>query len=223
MLRDIDAAKGTRMSKSLASNLEGKPDIVPIVEQYTTLKRAGHQLHGLCPLHSEKTPSFTVNPDKQVFYCHGCHQGGDVIALIRKLERVSYPEAIARLGIHNNYIRKPVNTRSRRAAAKLANWLNEQHLKVGALLRELSQQISIAEQIPDADLIESLNREWEILSDLHADLQRPERAEELLEAKDSIEAITALAPVEPLPEFPKWTREYAEYLVAHLPQMESAC
>lgn len=65
--------------KSLAvSPPEDKPDIVPVVEHYTALKRAGRQLQGLCPLHAEKTPSFTVDPEKQFFYCHGCHQGGDV-------------------------------------------------------------------------------------------------------------------------------------------------
>jgi len=210
------------MSNPLPSNQPGdKPDIVPIAARYTTLKRVGRQLSGLCPLHSEKTPSFTVNPDKQVFYCHGCHQGGDVIAFIQKAEGVSFHKALARLGIQNNHRPKPVDTYNRRAAAKLANWMNEQHLKVGALLRELSQQIGIAEQIPDTELVESLNREWEILSDLHEDLQRPECAEEFLEAKSSIEAITTLAPVEPLPEFPEWTREYGEYLAAHLPESEA--
>jgi hypothetical protein len=201
---------------------DNKPNIVPITEQYTTLKRAGRQLRGLCPLHSEKTPSFTVNPDMQVFYCHGCHQGGDVIAFIQKAEGVSFREALARLGIQNNHRPNPIDTYNRRAATKLANWMNEQHLKAGALLRELSQQIGIAEQVPDTELVESLNREWEILSDLHEDLQRAECAAELLEAKGSIEAITALAPIEPLPEFPEWRREYGEYLAAHLPESEGA-
>jgi hypothetical protein len=208
------------MSSTLPRQSGDKPDIVRIADQYTALKHSGRQLYGLCPLHSEKTPSFTVNPDKQVFYCHGCHEGGDVIAFIQKAEGLSFREALSRLDIQNDYTPKPVNTRNRRAAAKLANWMNEQYFKLGAILRELSQQIAIAEQIPDTELVESLNREWEILSDLHEDLQRPKYAAELLEAKDSIETITALAPIEPLPDFPKWMHDYEEYLVAHLPALE---
>jgi hypothetical protein len=199
-----------------------KPSIIEIISQRVELRRAGRQWRGLCPFHGEKTPSFYVDEERG-FYCFGCQAKGDVITFIQKAEGASFREALARLGIQNDYRPKPVNTRNRCAAAKLANWMNEQHLKIAALLRELSQKIGIAEQIPDMELVEPLNRAWKILSDLYEDLQRPEHVAELLEAKDSIEAITALAPVEPLPDFPEWTHEYEEYLAAHLPEMEPAC
>jgi DNA primase len=53
-------------------------DLVRVVSDYVTLKQAGVTFKGLCPFHSEKTPSFTVHRDKQFFYCFGCHAGGDV-------------------------------------------------------------------------------------------------------------------------------------------------
>jgi DNA primase len=192
-----------------------KASIVSIVSQYVHLRRTGREYKGLCPFHKEKTASFAVNEDKGVFYCFGCGESGDAITFVRKVEGLSFKEALSRLGIASDNIpRPPKDTAKRRTAEKLANWMNEQHLKIGALLRELSQEIGIAQQIRDVELVESLTCEWEILSDLHEDLQRPKCAEELLESKDTIEAITALAPVEPLPQFPEWTPKYRDYLAA---------
>lgn len=72
-------------------------DIVDIVAQYVHLSRQGKYLKGLCPFHSEKTPSFTVTPDKQIFHCYGCGKGGTIIHFIMGLEGYSYPEAITHL------------------------------------------------------------------------------------------------------------------------------
>jgi DNA primase len=180
-----------------------KPPILDVIAARVNLQRVGGRLRGLCPFHTEKTPSFTVDEEKGRFYCFGCQAKGDVIAFVQKIDGLTFPEALARLRIQSDgYKPKPVDTRNGRAAAKLATWMNEQHLKVGVMLRELTQQIRIAEEIPDAELIESLSREWEVLSDLFDDLQRPECAAEFLAVKASIEAITEAAPVEPLPSFP---------------------
>ena len=96
----------------------------------------------------------------------------------------------------------------------LAEWLNRHHLLIGVQLRDLSRKIAVAESIPDRELVESLCREWEVLSDLHEALQNPVLAEELFGAKDSIESITQSAQLEPLPEFPELTAEYRAYLRA---------
>ncbi len=195
-------------------------NIVEIIEGAgVKLRRGGREYRALCPFHAEKTASFTVNPDKNLFYCHGCHEGGDAIRFIERLHHVGFREAVTILGLEDDYKPKPIDTHKRSVAAMLARWLNDQHLKVGALLRELSQEIASAEQSLDAELVELLNREWGILSDIHEDLQRPEFAADFLEAKSSIEALTAHAPVEPLPEFSLWTDEYRERLVAHLPEV----
>jgi DNA primase len=68
--------------------------IVEIASQYTTLKRRGRKHVGLCPFHSEKTPSFTVDEDKQLFHCFGCGVGGDIFSLIMEKENMAFPEAL---------------------------------------------------------------------------------------------------------------------------------
>jgi len=68
--------------------------IVEVASQYTTLKRRGSKQVGLCPFHSEKTPSFTVDEDKQLYHCFGCNAGGDVFSLVMEKEQLSFPEAL---------------------------------------------------------------------------------------------------------------------------------
>ncbi len=69
-------------------------DIIEIISNTVQLKKKGKEYLGLCPFHSEKTPSFTVNPGKQVFYCHGCHEGGNVFNFVMKQNNISFPEAV---------------------------------------------------------------------------------------------------------------------------------
>jgi DNA primase len=71
--------------------------IVEVASQYTTLKRRGSKQVGLCPFHSEKTPSFTVDEDKQLYHCFGCNAGGDVFSLVMEKEQLSFPEALKHL------------------------------------------------------------------------------------------------------------------------------
>ena len=79
-------------------------DIVEVISQYVPLKQTGKNLRGSCPFHTDKTPSFTVSPDKQIFYCFGCRAGGNVFNFLMRYERLSYPEAVRvladRAGIH---------------------------------------------------------------------------------------------------------------------------
>jgi DNA primase len=72
-------------------------DILDVVGQYVQLKRSGRNYFGLCPFHSEKTPSFSVAPDKQIFYCFGCGAGGDVIKFMMEIEQLTFVEAVRHL------------------------------------------------------------------------------------------------------------------------------
>src|SRR5215831_9413515 len=72
-------------------------DIVETVGKYVHLSKNGKYLKGLCPFHSEKTPSFTVTPEKQIFHCYGCGKGGNVIKFVMEMEGESFPEAVKRL------------------------------------------------------------------------------------------------------------------------------
>src|SRR3989442_7230626 len=69
-------------------------DIVRVLSDYMSLKGAGSAFKGLCPFHSEKTPSFSVHREKQIFHCFGCGAGGDVFAFVMLAEKVSFPEAV---------------------------------------------------------------------------------------------------------------------------------
>lgn len=72
-------------------------DIVELVGEYVPLKRSGKNFKGLCPFHTEKTPSFMVSPDRQTWHCFGCSLGGDVISFLMQIERLEFPEALAAL------------------------------------------------------------------------------------------------------------------------------
>ncbi len=72
-------------------------DIVTVVGEYVPLTRKGSTWWGCCPFHKEKTPSFSVTPDKNMFYCFGCHKGGDIIKFVMEMDRLTYPEAIVQL------------------------------------------------------------------------------------------------------------------------------
>jgi DNA primase catalytic core len=75
-----------------------RTDLVKLVSQYLTLKKAGHDsLVGVCPFHTEKTPSFSVSPSKQVYYCFGCGAGGDAVRFLREVEHLDFRETIERL------------------------------------------------------------------------------------------------------------------------------
>ncbi|MDO8674992.1 MAG: DNA primase [Candidatus Omnitrophota bacterium] len=71
-----------------------RSDIVETIGQYMVLKKAGRNFKGLCPFHHEKTPSFVVNPDKQIFHCFGCGTGGNVVGFVMRQERLEFPEAV---------------------------------------------------------------------------------------------------------------------------------
>lgn len=78
--------------------IKARTDIVPVIEQYVVLsKKSSKNYFGLCPFHNEDTPSFSVSPGKQIYYCFGCHKGGDVIHFIMDIENLSYPQAIRHL------------------------------------------------------------------------------------------------------------------------------
>lgn len=71
-----------------------RADIVQTVGNYLPLKKKGHNFWGLCPFHNEKTPSFSVNPELNVYYCFGCKAGGNIVQFIMEMERMTYPEAL---------------------------------------------------------------------------------------------------------------------------------
>ena len=79
---------------SFAERVKQQADIVRVVGEYVQLKKAGQNFRGLCPFHSEKTPSFNVHPTRQIYHCFGCGKGGDVFNFVMEMEKCAFPEAI---------------------------------------------------------------------------------------------------------------------------------
>ena len=83
-----------RYPETFLDDLKRQADIVRVVQDYVQLKKKGANWMACCPFHKEKTPSFSVSPAKEIFYCFGCHKGGSVFNFVMEMERVSFPEAI---------------------------------------------------------------------------------------------------------------------------------
>src|SRR5690349_17318777 len=83
-----------RFPQTFIDDLRRQSDIVRIIQDYVTLKKAGANWVARCPFHKETKPSFSVNPAKEIFYCFGCQKGGSVFNFVMEIERVTFPEAI---------------------------------------------------------------------------------------------------------------------------------
>lgn len=79
---------------SFADKVKQQADIVRVVGEYVQLKKAGQNFRGLCPFHSEKTPSFNVHPIRQIYHCFGCGKGGDVFSFVMEMEKCEFPDAV---------------------------------------------------------------------------------------------------------------------------------
>jgi DNA primase len=85
------------INDTVLAELRSAADIVAVINDHTTLKKAGRSWKGLCPFHNERTPSFTVDRDKGLYHCFGCGAGGDVIRFVREIDRLDFPEAVEAL------------------------------------------------------------------------------------------------------------------------------
>lgn len=87
----------SRLSSQTVDRVRERTDIIQMISRYVELRRAGHRYKGLCPFHTEKTPSFHVDEEKQLYYCFGCQAGGDVFNFLMQIENASFPEVLSRL------------------------------------------------------------------------------------------------------------------------------
>ena len=93
------------ISDEFLNELRERTDIESLISQYVNLSKRGRNPKGLCPFHNEKTPSFTVYPESQSFYCFGCGAGGDAITFMRRIENLDYVEAVKQLADRATMIR----------------------------------------------------------------------------------------------------------------------
>ncbi len=114
--------------EEIIDEIRQRTDLVGLVGEYLKLERRGKNMVGLCPFHSEKTPSFSVSPDKQLFHCFGCGASGNVFSLIMQMEKLTFPEAARFLGR-----RSGVNIPERRSVSPAEDDLKERVFKLNHL------------------------------------------------------------------------------------------
>jgi DNA primase len=136
--------------KNFSDTVRDSADITRVISDYVALKGSGNSLKGLCPFHSEKTPSFTVNRDKQLFFCHGCKVGGDVFEFVKLAERVTFPEAV-RIVAEKSGIPIPAQTGMADEKADQRRELLELHEKATAYFRKM---ISTEEAGPAREVLQ---------------------------------------------------------------------
>ncbi len=85
------------LNRDVIARVREAADMVDVAGEYVRLKKRGRTWEGLCPFHEEKTPSFSVDAEKGLYYCFGCHQGGDIFKFLMQLENLNFPEAVERL------------------------------------------------------------------------------------------------------------------------------
>ncbi len=110
-----------RISDRTIQQVKDYSGIVDFIQQYVDLKKRGQNYIGLCPFHGEKTPSFTVSPTKQIFHCFGCHESGDLISFVQKIDNLTFYEAIEVIANFANIdvVREHVSNEQKRRYSQL--------------------------------------------------------------------------------------------------------
>jgi len=166
-----------RFPQTFIEDLKRQADIVRIVQDFVTLKKAGANWVGRCPFHKETKPSFSVNPAKEIFYCFGCQKGGSVFTFVMEIERVTFPEAIKIVAEKSGVALPKMVDDGRFEAHKresdqvielnqwaLAWWQDQLQGKAAGTVREYLKQRGIAEETSQAFKLGFAPDSWEALS-----------------------------------------------------------
>jgi DNA primase len=135
------------ISPATLERIRAASDIVDIIGGYLPLKKSGANFSALCPFHKEKTPSFNVNPHKQIFHCFGCHKGGDVFTFVKDYENIGFVDAVRRLAERAKIPLESENNPAAQESRHLKDQLLEIHEKIAqrwqnCLLNESAGQIA---------------------------------------------------------------------------------
>jgi DNA primase len=167
-----------RYPQTFIDDLKRQADIVRVVQDYVQLKKKGANWMACCPFHKEKTPSFSVSPAKEIFYCFGCHKGGSVFNFVMEIERVPFPEAIKivadKIGMPLPKMVDDSRFEARRQEADVVIQLNswamewwQQQLessKEGRIAREYLKEREISEETQKAFRLGYAPDSWDALS-----------------------------------------------------------
>src|SRR5688500_5262359 len=118
------------IDRATVAQTRGASDVGDVIGSYLLLKRAAANFVTLCPFHKETSPSFNVNPHRQIFHCFGCHKGGDVFTFVKEYENISFVEAVKRLAERANIVLKFDQTPGQEQARFLKDTLLEIHEQI---------------------------------------------------------------------------------------------
>ncbi len=160
------------ISHDIKNRIRDRVDIADIVGQHVSLRRAGQNLVGLCPFHQEKSPSFSVSPSKQMFYCFGCKSGGDVFTFLAKITGATFPEVLRELGDKVGIVVEESSAeRVQRGQAHRIEEINRasmtwfqanlRDLQIGATAREYLNRRGIQQSTVDSFQIGVSSSEWD--------------------------------------------------------------
>ncbi len=147
-------------------------DLAEVVGEYVRLKRAGNHYKGLCPFHQEKTPSFIVSPDKGIWHCFGCNEGGDVFSFIQKMEGIEFPAALKlmadRAGVQIEKVNKESVDKRQRLFDLLdltARFYNEllMNQPVGKKAKEYLKERGLKEKAMNVFCLGYAPKQWDVL------------------------------------------------------------
>ena len=135
------------ISPATLERIRAASDIVDVIGAYVPLKKAGANFTALCPFHKEKSPSFNVNPHKQIFHCFGCHKGGDVFTFVKEYENIGFVDAVRRLAERAKIPLEFDNNPAEQQSRHLKDQLLEIHEKItqrwqNCLLNEAAGQMA---------------------------------------------------------------------------------
>ena len=166
-----------RFPQTFIEDLKRQADIVRIVQDYVSLKKAGTNWRAPCPFHKETKPSFNVNPAKEMFFCFGCHKGGTVFNFIMEMERVTFPEAIKivaeKSGVPMPKLIDDGRFESRQRDSDqvielnqwaLAWWKDQLQSRAAASVRQYLKQRGLTEETTEAFQLGFAPDSWEALS-----------------------------------------------------------
>ncbi|MBE3597645.1 MAG: DNA primase [Limnochordaceae bacterium] len=172
-------APGTSPLGLVADQVRSRADIVEIVSEFVALRPAGRSYKGLCPFHSEKTPSFTVSPDRQLFYCFGCGAGGNVFTFLMKLQGIGFTDALLRVAervgmaaevervLHGGARDRFAEVRERLVTLQeqAAEWFSRQlwHSPEGEMARNYLARRGVSREVAQAFRLGYAPQEWHAL------------------------------------------------------------
>ncbi len=164
------------MPMDQTAQIRQKTDIVQLISEFITLKKTGHNFHALCPFHGEKTPSFVVSPERQIWHCFGCGMGGDAYTFLMQYENLEFPEALRMLAkragieLQESFRNKAISSQKERLyslnmlAAEFYHYLLTRHPIGKTALRYLIEERHIKPQVVDTFMIGFAPRNGNTLS-----------------------------------------------------------